>query len=244
MIARPILFALAAIVGLCCNLGVPAQGADGVEIYMHLKPGKADFRGLVLDLHLEDPADDYSYRFVESLPVEGLGLVVQTDSMKGMSRRWLRRKISDKGSVFVSLSVKATPSAPPVEPKVFSNRLKCSAVRLAKHYSWRAPGLLCLTQFDGGDSGEFFVSPVFQDDIATEFIMLFRSGEQDGSAASGSAQANPWRDVLFNGEQPGLHSAVTAPRHVYRNARPRLRYKTSGQHLDWSFVPVLPSTAN
>ena len=206
-------------------LSVASAAADSyTETFMHLKPGSDDLSAFVLDLHQED--ESYTPAFVETLPVTGIRLVIRTDRPSVLSRQWLEDLAKDEyASVYVSLAVETQPSNHQ-HHGVVSASLGCQVVSSARTYSVETPGLLCRTEYDAGDDGEFLIEPEFGGDgTAAAFNVHFSVKSQKTSDHEGTPDGPAFIGALLNGRQISLEQSVSDFREFYRNARPLLRLK-------------------
>ena len=218
------------------SLHQPASAANVyAETFLHLKPATADLGEFELDLHVED--EQFKAYFAETLPVNAIRMVMQTDHPAGLSKQHLSSKAAEEyGTVAIKMIVGVEP-ADYRSPGNLTGQFHCQAVSAPKSYNLSGVGLLCPTGYDAGDAGEFFVEPVFGDaETTSSFRAHFRVVSQKTLDRKGTPDGKPFIGALLNGHQSSLEMSAGSANEEFRNARPLLRLKDLNKPLVLGFT--------
>lgn len=219
--------------------GTPANAYS--ETFIHLRADPAPLDRFVVDLYAED--EDYEVSFVETLAVERMALVVKSGPPNGLDPDALAD--GDRG-VLVQLRVGVTPSDTRPDDTALFGDIFCRGSAPPQGYDTKERGLLCLSAYDAGDAGEFFVVPRFSDNGTLEAAQVYFSVEsQKVKDREGTPDGDPFVGALLNGRGLSVDQSIADFSETFANARPIVRLRESGQTVTVKFTDApVPTEAD
>lgn len=211
------------------SAGSPAHAYS--ETFHHLRAEPRLLDRLVVDLYAEN--EDYEVSFVETLDVERMTLVVKSGPPNGLDPDALSD--GDRG-VLVQLRVGVTPSDSRPDDTALFGDIFCRASAPPEGYETKERGLLCLSIYDAGDAGEFFIVPRFSENGALEAARVhFSVVSQKVADNKGTPDGEPFVGALLNGRGLSVDQSVADFSESFPNARPIVRLRDSGSKAVFEF---------